>query len=299
MTGATKRHPGFTLIELLVVIAIIAILIALLVPAVQKVREAAARTQCRNNLKQIGLALHGYHDRMKRFPPGYTSNVGAGNADLGPGWGWGAHLLDDLEQGNLKRQINFALDVANPANAPVRIQPLSVFLCPSDAPPPTFVAAGTSVDVASASYVAMFGTPEITNNGGAGNGVFYRNSRTRIADVTDGTSNTCFIGERSSNLAGVTWTGAVTGAYVPARAGSPYGPEGAPVLVLGHTGAAAEGHTPNNAINHVDDFWSRHTSGVNFLFGDGSVRNLSDSINPAVWEAIGTRAGGEPVSGLD
>ncbi|MFO0967616.1 MAG: DUF1559 domain-containing protein [Gemmataceae bacterium] len=291
-----KRRKAFTLIELLVVIAIIAILIALLVPAVQKVRESAARTQCRNNLRQIGLALHGYHDRNKMFPPGYASNVNGAGQDTGPGWGWAAYLLDDLEQAPLKRQIRFALAISDSANAASRVQQLAVFLCPSDDSAGPFVASGTSATIAHANYVAMFGTPEITDNSGAGNGAFYRNSRTRIADISDGTSNTCFVGERSSNLALATWTGAVTGASVPPIKASPLGPEGAPVLVLGHTGYAAEGHTPNNPINHVDDFFSRHSQGVNFLFGDGSVRNIGDTISPSLWQALGTRAGGEVVS---
>src|SRR5262249_27210741 len=146
--NASIRRRGFTLIELLVVIAIIAVLIALLVPAVQKVREAAARIQCTNNLKQIGLALHSYHDTMKVFPAGYVSRVDPKDDDLGPGWGWAAYLLDHLEQGNLKRQINFPLDIGNNANAAARVQSLPVFLCPSDSPPVTFIPADATASLA-------------------------------------------------------------------------------------------------------------------------------------------------------
>src|SRR6266478_3855187 len=96
---------AFTLIELLVVIAIIAVLVGLLLPAVQKVRESASRLKCENNLKQIGIALHSYHDRMGSFPPGYRSRVATDNSDLGPGWGWATFILSDLEQGNLMKQI--------------------------------------------------------------------------------------------------------------------------------------------------------------------------------------------------
>src|SRR5437899_1230786 len=97
-TSPRGTRPAFTLIELLVVIAIIAILVRLLLPAVQMVREAANRTQCRNSLKQLGLALHSYHDRMKAFPPGYFSNTAPDGSDSGPGWGWASYLLADLEQ---------------------------------------------------------------------------------------------------------------------------------------------------------------------------------------------------------
>src|SRR5262245_9890838 len=131
MLALKPFRRGFTLIELLVVIAIIAILLALLVPAVQKIREAAARLQCQNNLKQIGVALHSYHDRNKRFPPGYQSAVAADNSDLGPGWGWAAFLLPDLEQGNLHQQINFNADLGASVNAAARVRSLAIFRCPS------------------------------------------------------------------------------------------------------------------------------------------------------------------------
>ena len=224
---------AFTLIELLVVIAIIAVLIGLLVPAVQKVREAAARTQCRNNLKQIGLALHNYHDRNKRLPPGYVSAVAADNSDLGPGWGWAAQILPDLEQAPLLRQINFTADIGATVNAAPRVVSLPIFLCPSDNGPPTFTASGTNATIAFGNYVGMFGTDEITDDPGAGNGIFYRNSKVRLTDITDGTSNTLMVGERSSNLALSSWTGAVTGAQVPPIKVSPLGPEGAGGFVPG------------------------------------------------------------------
>jgi prepilin-type N-terminal cleavage/methylation domain-containing protein/prepilin-type processing-associated H-X9-DG protein len=270
---------GFTLIELLVVIAIIAVLIALLVPAVQKVREAASRTQCHNNLKQVGLALHGYHDRNKKFPHGYVSGVSAGQ-DTGPGWGWAAYLLDDLEQSNVRRQINFALDVTHAANAGPRVQLLPILQCPSDAYVGTFVPDGATVSVAHAAYVACFGDFEIEDNPGAGNGMFYRNSKTRIADIIDGASNTFLVGERSSNLSKATWVGAIAGI------------DESQALVLG-----SADHPPNDlAAAHAEDFWSRHALGVNFLFGDGSVRNVHNSIAAATYRALATRAGGEVVA---
>lgn len=287
MTKACRN--AFTLVELLVVIAIIGVLVAMLVPAVQKAREAASRVACKNNLKQIGLAMHLYHDRVGTFPPGYVAT-----GDQGPGWGWAAHLLQDLEQGNLHEHIDFTKEISDSANAAARMESLKVFLCPSDQHIGTFAVADVGISVAHANYVAMFGTDEVCEDPDAGNGIFYRNSRISVLDITDGTSNTLMVGERSSNLALATWSGAVTGASVPPRRPSSLGPEGAGVLVLGHTGTAAEGHTPNSSQCHVDDFWSRHPQGVNFLFADGSVRVINNTIQPVVWEALGTRAGGEP-----
>jgi prepilin-type N-terminal cleavage/methylation domain-containing protein/prepilin-type processing-associated H-X9-DG protein len=277
MTTLPKRS-GFTLIELLVVIAIIAILIGLLVPAVQKVREAAARTECRNNLKQIGLALHMYHDSFKRFPSGYISQV-SGGVDQGPGWGWAVQILGQLEQGNLKRQINFDLDIGHSANAAPRVQSLTIFRCPSDQFADPFIPEGGTALVAHSNYAAVFGSNEIEEDPGTGNGVFFRNSRVRLQDIIDGTSNSLMVGERSVNLAKATWTGALTGA------------DEAPALCLG-----SADHPPNHPDAHPEDFWSRHVQGVNFLFGDGSVRNIGNSIPPAIFGALATRQGGEAVS---
>src|ERR1700694_1311671 len=133
-----QRRTAFTLIELLVVIAIIAILIGLLVPAVQKVREAASRLTCSNNLKQIGLAFHNYHGVRGSFPPGFASQAATVDGpSRGPGWGWGAHLLPYLEQSGLYNKIDFTKDIAHPANAQARVASMSIFLCPSDSPSPT------------------------------------------------------------------------------------------------------------------------------------------------------------------
>src|SRR5438105_5551021 len=161
-----KARRGFTLIELLVVIAIIAVLVGLLLPAVQRVREASNRAKCQNNLKQIGLALYNYLDHFGRFPPGYQTRVAADNSDLGPGWGWAAFLLDDLEQGNLKRQIRFDLQISDPANANARTTTVSVFVCPSEPKTGTFTAVDANnnpiCNAARGSYVAMNGVFGVT-----------------------------------------------------------------------------------------------------------------------------------------
>ena len=142
----------------------------------------------------------------------------------------------------------------------------------------------------------MYGTGEIPDFPDTGEGIFYRDSSTRIADITDGTSNTIAVGERASNLAFSTWTGAVTNGMVKNLSGMPGSDDQPwPVFVLGHTGTVIEGQLPNNTTGHADDFTSRHAGGVNFLFADGSVRFVSNNIDVNVWVALGTREGNEIV----
>jgi prepilin-type N-terminal cleavage/methylation domain-containing protein/prepilin-type processing-associated H-X9-DG protein len=300
-----KRH-GFTLIELLVVIAIIGTLMGLLLPAVQRIRETASRLRCKNNLKQIGLALHGYHDRLGSLPPGYQSQVALDNSDLGPGWGWAALLLADLEQDNLKKQIRFDLQISDPANATVRVAQLAIFICPSEQNRDIFTvvdASGNPIcEVARGNYTAMNGVLGVTSDAWDNNGAFIRNRGRRLTDITDGLSNTLFVGERASYMSDSTWTGAVTTGVVPAiRYPNPAdqlaNAEGAPALILSH---GSRDHIPNNSlVFDADATSSFHISGVNFLFGDGSVHNVSNAINGLVYEGLLTRAGGEPVQGGD
>src|SRR5271167_4104600 len=244
-----KYRTAFTLIELLVVIAIIAMLIALLVPAVQRVRESAARLTCVNNLKQIGVALHAYHEAKKLFPPGYvdgnTDPANTPDNDVGPGWGWASFLLPYLEQGNVYSQINFNVGVGIGANVQVSQTQIAVYQCPSDgyqqnvpiydssfSKPIATVAhgnyvgcngwvecfsnAGGNYNPASDGGAAEDGDGGKTGTGYAGNGLFYRNSQIKIAQVTDGLSNTIVIGERCAAHSPSTWTGAVTGGRCPA-----------------------------------------------------------------------------------
>jgi prepilin-type N-terminal cleavage/methylation domain-containing protein/prepilin-type processing-associated H-X9-DG protein len=301
MARASRR--GFTLLELLVVIAIIAVLIGLLVPAVQKVREAAARTQCVNNLKQIGLALHNYHGTANSFPSGYVSNFDSAGNDTGPGWGWASLILPQMEQQNLYSAIQLTQNVEAAANGGGRVRPVKSYVCPSDSVPPTWTAMkydpagnplGPICDVASASYVGVFG---ISEPGVDGEGIFFRNSAIRIADITDGTSQTLMVGERSFRWCQATWTGMIPGAVMVPPPNSPAaaGEWNSAGFILGHTFEGNGG--PGSPGTEVNGFSSRHAQGSNFLFADGHVQFLRVSMDHQVYKALSTRAGGEAIGG--
>ncbi|OWK43245.1 DUF1559 domain-containing protein [Fimbriiglobus ruber] len=300
--GSPLERRGFTLIELLVVIAIIAILIGLLLPAVQKVRDAAARSSCQNNLKQVGLAIQSYHDANRQFPAGYTTGVTATGDDTGPGWGWAAYVLPHMEQQPLFNQITLTQPIEAGVNATARVATVKSYLCPADSPPlalpvgprsATGQLLSTTCSVAAANYVGNFGVAE---PGVDGEGLFFRNSTIRIADVTDGTSSTLAAGERSFRYAESTWVGAVTGSNQGPTPGSPFPvqEENASNFVLGHTGESYSGPTGPSEANN---FASSHTGGVNFVFADGHVSLLTAAVNYQVFQALSTRAGGETIQG--
>lgn len=289
-----KRKNAFTLIELLVTISIIAILIALLLPAVQQAREAARRTQCRNNLKQIGLALHNYHDQSEMLPSGWIG-VTAGQLDINGtnGWSWASKLLPHLDQGALYSSINFSSQVGSPLNALPRTTVLPVFRCPSDVAPEKWTinsAAGSTplAEVAAASYSGVFGKDEIELCNGlmagtacSSDGVFFHNSRIRFADISDGLSSTLLVGERVSRSSSgwlYTWTGVIAGG------------DDSIVRILGDTDV-----TPNRDQVRMDEFASYHVGGAHFVLGDGSVRFISSSIDLGVYRGLASRAAGEVV----
>lgn len=347
------RRRGFTLIELLVVMAVIAVLISLLLPAVQQAREAARRTQCRNNLKQLGLALHNYHDVHQALPAGYYSwptRDGSGPAaaridpqtwDGGPGWGWSTALLPYLEQRNLAAALRGELPIWDASVAGLVEQTFPVFLCPTasggddpfvvqDAAGNPLQINGRTIRLGRSHYVASHGQESCWGECGASitttvftdiytgqtrtvtvrgdvslvaDGPFYRNSRTRFRDVTDGLSNTIFLGEHSSRLSDKSWAGVVPGAWTHPRFSTPEnGPDAAATLTLVHAGPSGGElditgfpiiHPVNFPTLHVGQMYSEHTGGGQICLGDGSVRFVSENINLLLWAELSSMGEGE------
>jgi prepilin-type N-terminal cleavage/methylation domain-containing protein len=295
-----QRPRGFSLVELLVVIAIIGILIAMLLPAIQSAREAARRMTCTNNLKQIGLGLHLFHDSNQRLPSGWRgrdSTTGA-PAPLGePGWGWAPYILPFMEEGNtLRNYVHMNKPMAADENSQARVQVIAMLRCPSDSgsdvytwvpdePAGSGPSSPSGLQLATANYIGVFGTQDIHECGSlppdqqcVSDGSFFHNSIVRFKDISDGLSNTFIVGERTSKLGNSTWVGV------------PPGDKCAPGLVVG-----TASYPPNSEDTDIHNFSSSHPLGTNFLSADGSVRTVAEQIDEQIYHALCTRAAGDSV----
>jgi prepilin-type N-terminal cleavage/methylation domain-containing protein/prepilin-type processing-associated H-X9-DG protein len=313
-SSARAGRAGFTLIELLVVIAIIAILIGLLLPAVQKVREAAARMKCSNNLKQLGIALHAYHDATGSLPPaqpqGYYYGGWYGDPlvrDLDRSC-WIGFILPQIEQTAMSAQLQSYLIAPTAAYtcftsfAPIHINTL---LCPSDPNSPKLGTVPGNSKGTHSNYVVCHGssyaTPSASPNGANLDGIFYGRSKTKLTDITDGTSNTVMVSEllvspdvgSGHDVRGRVWNSIHAGTsfstiYPP---NSTVGDN-----VMGYCQPIPGAPCGSQSVgNNYALARSRHTNGVNAAMADGSVRFVSNSITPSTWQWTGTRAGGEVI----
>jgi hypothetical protein len=290
---STVRRTAFTLVELVVVIAITAVLIGLLLPAVQKVRQAAARAGCANNLKQIGLALHHYHDIHLALPPGCSFRAGANSY---PYMTWMTRLLPYLEQEPLWQRAFGAYAQAqffeDPPHVLILGQPLPIFTCPAD--PRSREPWDFGVfRVAFTDYLGIEGIDLEKRDG-----LLYLDSRVRLIDITDGTSNTLAVGERPpSPDHNFGWWYAGWGQLKTGSADSVLGVR--EVCVHPRYRSCPPGpysFQPGevDSLCSAFNFWSFHPGGAHFLVADGSVRFLSYSAAPLL-PALATRSGGEIV----
>ncbi len=309
-----QRRRGFTLIELLVVIAIIAILIGLLLPAVQKVREAAARMKCSNNLKQLGLAFHNYAGTNNdKFPNSYLFVTSPSpNAHA-----WGVYLLPYIEQDNLFKQYNLNVIFAAGANATVIATPVKTFQCPS-APNenriytcptalsgayglPTFQAAASDYHVVSGVMGSLWNVVVDANSGSDRGGALSANSQTSILGITDGTSNTLLLAEiAGKNDKWVKGQKVSTSSEQGGGWGDPFSGEnwlsGSDTTGASSPGACVIGCTNSQPLGSTArGLYSFHTGGANALLCDGSVRYLTGSTSAKTIVFMVTRAKGEIV----
>ncbi len=309
----SQRVRAFTLVELLVVIAIIGILIALLLPAVQAAREAARRSQCANHLKQIGVALHNYHDSFRTFPYGWDDR----------GSGWTLHILRYLELGNIYDTIHFQESgpgnwSSGSENQAACETVIPVFRCPSmpleehidyngiekRVPASYRGNAGSESSSDDTSTIVIPGTKSLENL--SQNGIFYACSTVRFRDVTDGTSNTLLVGESrpdpafhkdgqgmdfwyigSPQIDPCRCDGSTGGTEFSEFVGSTLAPMSALLKFPGMHGRLME-----------LSFGSYHPGGAQFVMGDGNVRFVADTIDADLFTALGSRNGGEIVSGF-
>jgi prepilin-type N-terminal cleavage/methylation domain-containing protein/prepilin-type processing-associated H-X9-DG protein len=318
---------AFTLVELLVVIAIIAVLIGLLLPAVQKVREAAVRIKCANGLKQIGLAIHQRYEVEKTIPPAYIYIEGLKieippapppsppppirplrwkfdrpppptyQFPVWPGWGWASYLLPYVEQAPLHSQIDFTAPTVGPSAATIRGTPLMVFTCPADRAAGIYTVLDARfeplVDAATNSYAASYGP------GGnqflqptAGTGMFVANGKYEFRNIADGLSNTIAISERAAHFVKAPWAGVLDQGTVRTTPGAPvFNSSIHPAQSM--TIARFNNKPINDPWSEPYDFFSPHATTINVLFGDGSVRAVGFSTPMPILQALSTRDGGE------
>lgn len=304
----SRLHSGFTLIELLVVLSIISVVVALLFPAVQNARAAARRAICSNKLKQMGIALHSYHELHETLPSGWIGVSQRFNDPDGlNGFGWGLMVLPYLEQQTVFEQFDADESLMSTRNDALLRTSIAAFRCPADSHTDAWEishhdSGAILTTLAAANYVGVFGSSEELPGGRdlhdcehlngqcKSNGVFYHNSRVRLSDIDDGLGNTFMIGERRSTIPGSpqhfhsTWSGVI-----------PHG-EDAFARVIGVTD-----HQPNSDDSsepHLDDFSSHHDRGAMFLLADGHVRFISDKINRHAYQHCSTISNGELVCGF-
>jgi len=284
------KRNGFTLIELLVVIAIIAVLIALLLPAVQQARESARRSQCKNNLKQLGLALHSYHDQSLMLPPAavYARNASGTYQNYMSTW---VFLLPFIDQSNLFQTWNFDVAQNSSTNSVPNSKPVSVYLCPSRPSRPVPGRSAGDTNSAAGDYATSAGTGNVT--GYAEDGLFWLNSSARLRDITDGTSNTLAIGEKLTRIPNRPTDH--TADYAQYRFSwhstrNTVSPMNRNTLIYSSTGGAS-------VMTSTDcNFGSDHVGGAQFLFADGSVHFISENINLQLYQRLSQRADGNTVN---